>query len=184
MRNNFTNLVPPERRHALRRDHYLRLSVTAGIFITLLVIAAILLLIPTYVLLTESIAAKQEHITIIESSPSSNTEKTLTARLQALNSSSQTLAALEKIPSASGIIRQVLGVSRPNITLYTFAYTPPGSKTPGTLVLSGKARSREALRNYQLALQSASFVKSADLPVSAYAQDSDISFTITVTLAL
>jgi hypothetical protein len=40
------------------------------------------------------------------------------------------------------------------------------------------------LRSYQLALQGASFARAVDLPVSAYAKDADIAFTVTITLAL
>jgi hypothetical protein len=55
-------------------------------------------------------------------------------------------------------------------------------KAPGTLSVSGIAVTRGALRAYQLALQSAPFAVAANLPVSAYAKDTDIAFTITVTL--
>ena len=93
------------------------------------------------------------------------------------------LNALADIPSASGIFRTVLAVSRPGITLSGFAYTPAGDKAPRVLILSGAAATRDALRSYQLALQGASFALSATLPVSAYAKDTDIAFAITVTLA-
>jgi len=46
----------------------------------------------------------------------------------------------------------------------------------------GIAATRDALRNYQIALQNAAFARAADLPVSAYAKDSNISFNITITL--
>jgi len=51
------------------------------------------------------------------------------------------------------------------------------------LSVSGTAANREALRTYQLALQGAPFTLTAALPVSAYAKDSDIAFTITITLS-
>lgn len=147
-------------------------------------IAGMFLLIPAYVLLTGDIGAKQMHLKSIESNGSSVSEKTLTTRLQALSSSTQALATLAASPSASGLIRSFLNVSRPGVTITSWVYTPPVAKGIGTLSINGQAATRDALRKYQLALQQASFVKSADLPVSAFAQDSNISFTISIALLL
>ena len=102
----------------------------------------------------------------------------------ALTKEASTLAALANTPSASGIIHAALVVPRPGITLSSLTYTPTANKVPGTLAVSGVASTRDALRNYQLALQEAPFAISATLPVSAYAQDTNIAFTITVTMAL
>ena len=79
-------------------------------------------------------------------------------------------------------MNNVLVIPRPGIVLSGFDYEPSVGKSAGTLAVSGTATTRDALRNYQLALEGASFARSADLPVSAYAKDTDITFTITVTL--
>jgi hypothetical protein len=81
------------------------------------------------------------------------------------------------------IMRKVLDISHPGIALSGFLYLPANGKKPGTLSISGSSATRDTLRGYQTAIQSAPFVKSADLPVSAYAKDTDIAFTITVILA-
>ena len=183
MHNAFTNLLPPERQKALSRDYVVRLSVVVVWFVNALTFIAALLLLPTYVFLTVSINAKKDHLANVESALSSADEMTLSARLTALSSDAATLVALAGVPSASSLIRTALAISRPGITLSAFTYTPASEKTPGTLSISGKAATRNALRAYQLALQSASFARSAALPVSAYAQDTDIAFTILATLA-
>ena len=64
-----------------------------------------------------------------------------------------------------------------------FSYTPSSSSGSGTIALSGISATRDALRGYQLALQGAPFARSAALPVSAYAKDANIDFTITITLS-
>jgi Tfp pilus assembly protein PilN len=183
MYNELTNLLPPERQRALSRNYFLRLGVVSAVLLCILTLASAALLLPTYVFLAESTSAKEARLANIESALSSANEKELSVRLAALSGDAATLTALASAPSASTMIRTVLAVSRPGIALSGFAYTPVANKVPGTLTISGIAATRDTLRNYQLTLQRVSFARSATLPVSAYAEDTDIAFTITVTLA-
>lgn len=183
MHNELTNLLSSERQRALARNYFLRFGVVCIMFLIMLTFVSAVLLVPTYVYLAKSVSAKEAHLATIESAFSSASEKELSARLAALSSDVAILTALADAPSVSKIMSAVLAVSRPGITLSSFTYTPAEGKTPGTLIISGTAMTRDALRNYQLALQSAPFAVSATLPVSAYAEDTYIAFTITVTLA-
>ncbi len=183
MYNELTNLLPPERQSALSRDYFLRLGVVSAVLLGILTIVSAALLLPTYVFLTKSASVKEARLATIEFTLSSADETALSARLAALTSDAAVLTALANVPSVSKVIRTVLAVSRPGITLSGFEYTPVVNKVPGTLAVSGIAATRDALRGYQLALQGAPFTLSATLPVSSYAKDADITFTITVTLA-
>jgi len=183
MRNDLTNLLPPERQRALSREYFLRLGVVGIIFATILVLIAVALLSPTYVFLSKSARAKEVHLATIESALSVAGEASLAARLAELSGNMTALVSLTKTQSVSAIIRSALDISRPGIVLSGFVYTPVQGKNPGTLTLSGTAATRDALRGYQLALSAAQFALAANLPVSAYAKDSNIAFTITVTLS-
>jgi len=183
MHNTLTDLLPPERRSALFREYLMRLGVVIIWFVTTLTLVSMVLLLPTYVFLSGSIRAKEAHLANIESTLSSTNEVALSARLTALSTNADALIALAHVSSASEIIRSVLALSRPGITLSGFNYTPAEGKTPGTVAVSGTAATRAALRSYQLELSAAKAILSADLPVSAYAKDVDIDFTIIVTLA-
>jgi len=178
-----TDLLPPERQRAISREYFLHLCATAALFVTGLVLAATVLLVPTFVFLSKSMRAKEAHLANIESAFSSTDEAALSARLTALSRNAATLSSLARAPSASATVRTALAISRPGIVLSGFVYAPVSGTRPGTLSISGVAATRDALRSYQLALSSSSFATSADLPVSAYAKDSDILFTIVVTLA-
>lgn len=182
MDNELTNLLPPERQSALSREYLLRLSVVVAALITTLTFTAALLLIPTYIFLGQSASAKATRLASIESILSSSDEKTLSAQLATLSSDAAMLIELGNVPSVSAVLRAALAVSHPGIALSGLAYTPAEAKTPGTLAITGAATTRDALRTYQLAIQSAPFAAAANLPVSAYAKDTDIAFTITVTL--
>ncbi len=183
MNNELTDLLPWERQQALSREYLLRLGVLVAVLITALTVIAGLLLVPTYMFLLQNAAAKQAHLTNIESILSSADEKTLSAHLAALSNDAAVLMALGATPSASAILRAALAVARPGVTLSGLTYIPAVLKNPGTLAITGIATTREALRSYQLVLQSAPFSAGANLPVSVYAKDADIPFTITVILS-
>lgn len=183
MHSELTNLLPLERQRALSRDYVLRFSVVAMVILIILTLAATVLLVPTYVFLRERSTIKEKRLAEIKSMSSPVNEKELSTRLATLADNVKILAALADTPSVSTTIRTILAVSRPGITLSNFVYTPPVAESPGILVVSGSSKTRDALRNYQLALRSAPTVLSVDLPISAYAKDADISFTVTITLA-
>lgn len=180
MQSEFTNLLPLERQRLLARDYFFRLGVVGVILVNMLVLIAAILLFPTYLFLTKSMNAKETHLAALASGLSLADETALSARLAALANEATILSTLGDAPSVSAILRDTLNVMHPGITLSGFIYSPSAEST---LTISGTAATRAALRNYQLALQSAPFARSAALPVSAYAKDTDIAFNIVVTLA-
>jgi len=183
MHDEVTNLLPPERQRALSRNYFLRLTVVMVLIASTLSLVSMALLIPTYVFLTGSANTKKAHLASIDSTLSSSEEVSFSGRLTVLGRNVAVLSTLAHTPSPSSIIRKTLTISHSGIALTGFVYTPAEGARPGTLDVSGSAETRTALRNYQLALQGALFVRSAELPVSAYAEDSNIAFTIRVTLA-
>jgi len=184
MRNELTNLLPLGRQRTIRRDYFIRLCVIVSLLVAVLSIAAAALLLPTYVFLSASERAGKIQLTNIESTISSSAEDAaFSEQFSALSNSTAILSGLAGTQSVISIIRSALGIAHPGIALSGFIYSPASIKNQDTLAISGVAATRDALRNYQLALQSALFARSADLPVSAYAKDTEITFTITVNLA-
>ena len=183
MSTELTDLLPEERRAQLRQAYFFRLGTVVVMLTACLVVSAAVLLIPTFVFLTNAVEAKTTRLAGMNAGLSSTEEASLAAKLTTLSNDDAALGALGATPSATKIMSQVLSVSRPGIRLSALAYTPRAGKTAGIVTLDGIALTRDALRSYQLALQGAPFAASADLPVSAYAKDSDIDFTITITLA-
>ncbi|MDP2655387.1 MAG: hypothetical protein Q8P17_02430 [bacterium] len=182
MNNELTNLLPRERQRMLSRDYILRIGVIVIALITILVLSLAVLLIPTYVFLSGNASAKKVNLARIEASLSSADEVELSKRLATLSENAASLVALSNIQSVSATIREILSVPRPGITVSGISYTPHTEKSSGTVIISGSSATRDSLRGYQLALQGSQFALSAVLPVSAYAKDSNITFTITVTL--
>lgn len=183
MPNDYFNLLPSDRLRTLRREYFLRLGSTALLCGIVVILAAAALLLPMYVFLSSSVRTKEVQLAMVETAISSGDESAFSLQLEQLTNNAKTLTALAQVPSISEFLRALLAVPHPGITLSNFSYTAKTEKIPGKLSVSGSSATREALRTYQLALQAANFASSADLPVSAYAQDADIAFTITITLA-
>jgi len=177
------NLLPAVRIRARLWRYISRLGTVAAYLAFALVVVAGILLIPTFVFLQNAETTKQARLASIESVLSSSDEAALAARLSALSRDATILVSLATAPSATDLIRQALAVRRSGITLSGIMYAPAKGSRPGTLMLSGTAASRNGLRAYQLALATTPEFANADLPVSSYAKDSDIPFTITITLA-
>jgi hypothetical protein len=177
------DLLPAPRHHRLVRDYYLRLGAVGMLLLSVLALSAAVLLIPTYLYLAGSASAKSTRLASLASSLSSATDIALSSRLAALSTEATTLTALVRTRSVSDTVRSVFAVPRPGVMLTSLTYAPASEKNPALITISGSALTRDALRGYQLALQGAPGIASAELPVSAYASDADIAFTITLTLA-
>lgn len=182
MPDELTNLLPLERSRAISREYHFRLGVVALSFVSLLLLSAAVLLIPTYVFLVRGANVKEAQLAHIKSVLSASDEAALSARLTALSDDAKALMALSDKPVVSKIMTAALAVSRPGIVLSSFTYTPATGKNPATFALSGVAATRDSLRNYQLALQDAPIASAASVPVSAYAKDANIAFTVTLVL--
>lgn len=146
----------------------------------MLIAVAAILLIPIYIFLVGTTQEKEDRLVHIEKSLSSADEVALSSRLAALSSDAAVLIALSKKRTASEQLRSILNIPRPGITLSSLTYTPAAKSN--TLLISGTAVTRDVLRQYQLSLQSMPSATSATLPVSVYAKDVNIPFTITVAL--
>jgi|SRR3989344_505444 len=181
--NQLIDLLPLERQQALSRKYFMRVCVVATVFVTILTVVAGALLVPNYIFLTQSISAKQGQLANVDSILSSTNESALSEHLETLFGESAQIIALGNAPSASATIRTVLAIPRPGVSLSGFEYSRADGKIPGALIVSGIAATRDALRSYQVELSGAPFAAAANLPVSAYAKDTNIAFNITVTLA-
>ncbi|MFM2331115.1 MAG: hypothetical protein RLZZ26_622 [Candidatus Parcubacteria bacterium] len=184
MDNHMTNLLPPERRRGLTRDFTLRIAVVLVVLVTSLTLVAGAMLLPTYIFLQASAQSKKDHLANVEHALSASDGASLAARLATLSTNAAKLTALGSAPSVGVVLQKVLAIAHPGIVLTNFSYTPSaGPSLLSTVVVSGSSTTRETLHSYQLALESAPFVRTAVLPVSAYANDTNITFTITLTLA-
>ncbi|HEX8946620.1 MAG TPA: hypothetical protein VF829_00165 [Candidatus Paceibacterota bacterium] len=180
-RNWRTNLLPLPRIRAMRRAYFVRLATIALLGGAVLVTVHGFLSAPAYLYLSREATSQRQELESLNAQLSRQRIGETNARLKALNENTAFLAGLKDVPMASAAIRAVLGIPHEGIAISSVSYTAPQPPKPGTMVLSGTATTRNALQQYQHALEAAPFITGVNLPVEAYAKETDIAFTVTLT---
>lgn len=178
MSRELINLLPEDRERAFRREYFLRLATTGVWLLAAVALVHGLLLLPAYVGVASLVREKTAQLSGAELG---NLDST-TSRLIRVAQEATALGHLSQVRTGSTLTRSVLEVPRPGVTLSRIAYAEATQGRSATYAIAGVATDRESLRNYNLALSHLSVVASADLPISAYAKESNIDFVITLTL--
>jgi hypothetical protein len=177
-----TNLLPRSYVRKLRQSYFLRLLTVGVIMAVLLLIVHALLLVPSYLYASTRLASENRQLETIANSTQTAQEKEAKSRIAALSTDATYLSRLSTLPTGSGAVRALLAVASPGVRITGFSYTAPAKAgADASMLVSGVASTRDALRSYTAALGDLPYVKNVDLPISAYAKDSDIDFTLTVT---
>lgn len=184
MPSSLTNLLPPERRRALARDYVFRLGAVALILLALLVVAHGVMLAPSYLFMQERIAIAEVRLAELSERRAVSGFEDLSARIAAFSAQADLVKNLADAPSSADAVRAVLDLPRRGILIDAFTYAAPGPDgKDGKMTVAGTAATREALRAFDASLNGLPIVESTDLPLSAYAKETDIPFTITLALA-
>ena len=184
MHYELTNLLPFDRRRAIRREYFVRLATVFTCGLIAVVIGSGALLVPSYLYLNQEIHLREARLADLDSRLASSQGQQANLRLNTLSENSTYLSRLATTSSATPALRAVIELPHSGITLSGFSYTPVQRGTDGRMILTGTASTRETLRAYVQALGQLPFVSNADLPISAYAKESAIPFTITLTGSL
>jgi hypothetical protein len=174
--HNLTNLLPKERARTLRQLYFLRLAVVGVLLLAGAAVIHGVFLLPSYLYAKDLAKERSATLAAVTGTLAGSEEQMVGARVQSLAEDSAYLARLATTPKASAAVSAILALPRPGIILtgFSFAQAPGGA----LMHVSGTASTREALRTYEQALKAASFVAKADLPISAYAKERDIEFTV------
>jgi hypothetical protein len=165
--------LPRHRIRSSHRNYFIRLGVITVSCGILVIVVHGIFLIPAYIYLVQRTGAESSQLLHLKDSLSSTGAQSVQNQLDTLQGEATYLQGLGTAPSVSTSIQSVLGVSRPGVRLSGFVYTAPRNGTA--------AATREQLRSFTQTLGALPFVTGTDLPISVYAQESKIPFTITLT---
>lgn len=184
MHDELTNLLPLQKKRAFKREYFLRLGVVGLLLLSAAAVFGGVLLLPSYLTFTQERKAKEIRLAQLEATLQNAQERALGERLGQLSEDATRLVRLESFPSGSTAVRTILQVSRPGIRLTRISFTPGVSEKDSTMMLSGTAATRDALRQYDAALSALPSVTASELPISTYAKETDLEFIITLTGSL
>lgn len=182
--SELSNLLPASKKRALRREYFVRLATVALGLATLLVIVHGILLLPAYLYTHAEVSSEQAQLDRMAASASSAQEQAVNAQINSVQSDIKYLSRLSSLPTASDAVRAIIAVPHTGVTLSGFTYTAPTATAPAQMEVTGVASTRDTLRAYVALLGQLPYVSNADLPISAYAKDSAIPFTVTLTGSL
>lgn len=179
MKHELTNLLPEGRTRSLRQLYFLRLATVAVLVLSGVAIVHGVLLLPSYLFVRAQVDERQMRLDTLSASLSGAEEQEVSARVAAIATDSAYLAKRAAAPKASSAIAALLAVPHDGIRLRGFSFAPAEGRA--RMLVSGVASSRESLRGYEQALAGEPYIEQVDLPISAYAKERDIDFTITLT---
>lgn len=179
---DLTNLLPPERTRLLARDYAYRAATTMLVMVGILAVVHGALLAPTYLYARDQQELRAKRLSELSEKRAASGYEELSSRIATFSSRLARLADLRIAPSASDSIRAILAAPRPGVTLSSFTFAAAEGGGGERMTVSGTAATRESLRSFEHELGSLSFVRSTDLPLSTYAKESAIPFSIALAL--
>lgn len=181
MLHDLVNFLPRERVDAFRRMYTIRMLCVVAIGVTFVTTIHVALITPTYIYIHKEYETRKSKHAVLISTQARNGHEEISKRLDTLSAGVARLQEFLAPVRTSDVIRALLQVPHPKVQLHGIHVAVPAVQGGQTQIqISGVASSREALRTYHLALLQWSFVQSADLPLSVYAKESDIPFSISI----
>jgi len=177
------NLLPPHYKAGLKLEAWRRFLVFFGIYISLIGIAAVALLLPSYFFLQFQIDGLKAFEETSRRSPDyKNMEEGKKTVARVSNLLSTTSKFLQSEREATPLIEDIISRMPTSVLLSDFSYTRQEG-TVSTLKLSGTAGHRDDLTRFAETLQKSPYVKEKiTVPQSSYLREFNTSFSLSLVI--
>ncbi len=182
MSHDVINFLPEDKVQAFKRMYGARVLSATALALVFVAAAHVALLAPAYVYIHETYTSAQMQLAALQNTDQKGESNDIVERVAAAEKNAQTLEAFLDTPQASTFIQALLKLPAVGISLGEIS-VDIAQTTANTLSMrvSGVADTREALRTYHLAVSGLPFVVQADMPLSVYARENEIPFSIVIT---
>ncbi len=174
------NLLPDSRKRALANLYLVRVAVVAIVALSAVLGIHAALTTPSLVYVNQVVRDRTQQLAGLGVQLAGEEDKQVGERVARLTQTATTLTQNAQGVSASGAVRAIIAIGHPGVTITGVSFARGQAVDTHRLSITGKAVSREALRSYASALGSLSYVRTVDLPISAYAKESNIDFSLTL----
>ncbi len=175
------NLLPDSRKKALARLYLLRAVVVAALVVSGVLLIHVGLMTPSYLYFHQIVRDRSAELAGLGQELAGTEEQQVSTRVKSLNDNATYLSQAAARISVSKAVRTVTEVNHPGVRITGISFTVGANNKPSTMIVTGVAASRDVLRAYASALKTLPYITSADLPISAYAKETDIDFVVTLT---
>lgn len=174
------NLLPDSRKKRLAQLYLVRLSVVSAALLAAVGVIHAALSIPSLVYAHQLVTDRTQTLSSLGEQLAGAEDKQVGERVAHLATSATALTGSTQGVAVSSLLRALTQIDHPGVSITGMSFTRAQAPDAHRLTISGKAIGRGALRSYATALGTLSYVKTVDLPVSAYAKESDIDFSLTL----
>lgn len=174
------NHLPAAAKQRVKREYWMRVATVMLVLVGSSVLGVAILHTPAYVAVNNQLEQYQDSF----SAAAARTEDLQAAEATVIETNQLTTRVLENASTTPlrQYYRAILSQVSDQVTVTAFSIRrEEESGTPGNISLSGVAVTREALANFQRALEQDEHFASAELPISSLASSRDISFSMTLT---
>lgn len=175
------NLLPDNLKKKIKTEYSLRRLIVVIFSVVFVQVVCLVFLFPSWLISSykeDDIISQTEEMSKSELlSSASSTASDIISINSKLNAIDSSLSYLTIIPYINGIISNKTG----DIHISDFTYTS-NSSTTGTITLNGVSLTRESLVGFVKSLEGSDLFKSVDLPISNFAKDRNINFSININI--
>ncbi len=176
------NLIPPDSKKTIKREYLVRTVTVWMALFSIVGIVTVVLLTPTYVLLSKSLEAKTLEIQETDEDFDSDAYQALRTEFKMAHQIAQRLAITSTSTPASAILADIQAVQTDDIMMTGFTYESDGAVVKKVEV-RGIASTRAALAAFSATLEQNPRFARADVPVSSLTNDRDLPFVLNITMA-
>jgi hypothetical protein len=170
------HLLPEKEKKILQREYISRLILIGLIFVLASLLVGSVFLFPSYLLSVRKLADANMNNQQVKSAIAAKTDSALTTFLATLKDNLNALVPISKTTNFSILAREITDKKESGIKINEF------SQSDQTLIINGVSSDRQSLLRFSHELQTIKDFSKVDLPISDFAKDKDINFSITLTV--
>jgi hypothetical protein len=173
------NLLPYKEKKAIGAEYMRRRLIIILLFSIATVILAGVFLIPSFIIAGYRLSEIKQTVAVLQANDAIKNQQTYKDAIAAANKKIATFGLSSTTEPLLELLEGIAAVKSDAITITSFN----ASRTGGTLALTveGTAKDRESLLSFANLLKGSGVYGKVDLPISNFAKDENISFSLNVT---
>lgn len=175
------NLLSKHDKEALKNGYKKRLVIMWCWLLVLALPIFFILAAPVYIAAGLKLSEIVDRNKVNESANADNS--TVLSLPELIDKKSDIVMAYMKIRESHSLIVSVIGSAPAGVSIEEVIFERSKTKKPDELKVSGIAKDREALSNYQQALKDLPQVSNAVVPVESFSRPTNLSFLVNIVLA-
>ncbi|MDD5152586.1 MAG: hypothetical protein PHS95_01110 [Candidatus Pacebacteria bacterium] len=173
------NILPTEEKKKVISEYHLRLGIVLVCAITALVIASLILLIPSYILATSKYHLVADNFAKLESMQNNiDEQKGIDAKITEVNKKISMLLNTDSYTSAtvSSVILKIIAEKGSAVKIKSILYDKNSDRE--RYVVSGTADTRDGMASFVESLKKDLFFTRVDIPIGSYVKSANIDFGV------